>query len=105
MEELKNRGHFIKPNEKLDPELVKHIIEIENIQNKIDSEMKSRVWRSCCFRIDEKASYFFGKLLISFSIISISAYQLITHTENCVVSVAYGGFLSTILGFWLGKIS
>ena len=122
---LENRGLIHKPIEKsmerkhsdksintstdtketMNKDLVKHYIDIENKQEEFREQMNMRTWRSCCFKIDEKGAYFFSKLFISCAVLCLSSYQLIYHVDNCSVAIGYSGFISTIIGFWLGKIS
>jgi len=96
--------HPKPPNELVKAEM-EHAFHIEEIKTEAEIADKQRVWTSCCIRMDSQGSYFFGKLFISLIVIGVSSYELIVNHENCTVSVAYGGFLSTILGFWLGKLS
>ena len=92
------------PNDLVKAEM-EHAFHIEDVKVDAEVAIQQRTLRSCCFRIDERASYFFGKLAVSFIIIGVSSYELITNTGDCSTSIAYGGFLSTIIGFWLGRAS
>lgn len=92
------------PNELVKAEM-EHAFHVEDVKVDAEIEMKKRTLTSCCFRIDEKMSYFVGKITISFIVIGLSSYQLITNKGDCSTSIAYGGFLSTIIGFWLGRAS
>jgi len=101
------RGSLIQP--KPPNELVRaeqeHAFHIEDVKVDADVEIKRRTLTSCCFRIDREMSYFIGKITISLLIVGLSSYELIMNKGDCSTSIAYGGFLSTIIGFWLGKAS
>jgi hypothetical protein len=92
------------PNELVKAEM-EHSFHIEDVKVDAEVEIQKRTLTSCCFRIDEKMSYFVGKITISLIIIALSSYELITNKGDCSTSIAYGGFLSTIIGFWLGRAS
>lgn len=106
---MMERGSLMKIQPKPPNELVvkemEHSFHIEDVKVEADVEIRRRTLTSCCFRIDEKMSYFIGKISISLIIIALSSYELITNKGDCSTSIAYGGFLSTIIGFWLGRAS
>lgn len=94
-----------KPANELVKLNIEHEHHIDELKVEAEVEMKKRTLTSCCFKIDEKMSYFVGKISISLIIIGLSSYELITNKGDCSTSIAYGGFLSTIIGFWLGRAS
>ena len=108
---LTHRGSVIKPitpksNEekhKMNDEIIKHQIELENKQEDVKEEIQLRQWKSCCFQIDERIALFFSKLIISLLVLLFSFYQMFNNINNCSVSIGYSGFVSTIIGYWLSK--
>lgn len=108
---LTHRGSVIKPmtpknNEekhKMNDEIIKHNIELENKQEEFREEIQKKQWRSCCFQIDERICLFFSKLIISLLVLLFSFYQMFNNINNCSVSIGYSGFISTIIGYWLSK--
>ena len=109
---LTHRGGTIRPitpksNEekhKMNDEIIKHNIELENKQEEVREEIQLRQWRRCCFQIDERIALFFSKLIISLLVLLFSFYQMFNNINNCSVSIGYSGFVSTIIGYWLSKV-
>ena len=88
---------------KMNDEIIKHQIELENKQEDVKEEIQLRQWKSCCFQIDERIALFFSKLIISLLVLLFSFYQMYNNINNCSVSIGYSGFVSTIIGYWLSK--
>ena len=87
---LTHRGGTIRPitpksNEekhKINDEIIKHNIELENKQEEVREEIQLRQWRSCCFQIDERIALFFSKLIISLLVLLFSFYQRCNNRLN-----------------------
>ena len=69
---------------------------------KIMSELEEKQWKSCCFELHKESSLFFGKMVISLSVIALCSYQLIT-LKDCNYQSLYSSLLSSIITFWLTK--
>jgi hypothetical protein len=79
-----------------DPKEQEYLYEVKK------SELEETKWKSCCFEIHSESSLFFGKLFISFSVIILCSYQLIT-LKDCAYQSLYSSLLSTIITYWLSK--
>ena len=69
---------------------------------RINFEHEERQWKSCCFSLHQESSLFFAKILISFSVISLCAYQLV-NLKDCTYQSLYSSILSSVITFWLNK--
>jgi hypothetical protein len=78
----------------------KHDMKIEDM--KIEASIEERQWKSCCFELHRESSLFFAKLFISFCIILLCSYQLIT-LKDCNYQSLYSSLLSSVITFWLSK--
>jgi len=103
MNQLRATGSLIKPEEKMDKELVKlevlHHQEIESKQ--VDADIENQKWKSCCFQLEPESTRFFGKLCISLITISLCSFQLITNVDSCSTQIAYSSLLSMVVGSYL----
>ena len=89
----------MKKDNTINPDLLKHTIEVENKQ--LEYEHQDKQWRSCCFSLHKESSVFFGKLVVSLATMSLCAYQLVQNTDNCTAQVGYSSTISLIVGAWL----
>ena len=89
----------ISKKDSINPDLLKHTIEVENKQ--LEYEHQDKQWRSCCFSLHKESSVFFGKLAISLITIALCAYQLVQNTNNCTAQIGYSSLLSLTVGTWL----
>ena len=80
--------------------LEQHQIQVEDI--KLQAELNESRWSSCCFQLHSQSTMFFGKLSVSFAVISLCSYQLIKNTDPSSQAL-YSSILSSILTFWLSK--
>ena len=90
---------LIYANEKLFKMQLEHKMDMETKNQ--DVELTDRGWRSCCFELHKDSSLFFGKLIVSLTVIGVCSYQLINNTNNCTAQIAYSSILSLIIGTWM----
>ena len=96
---LKNRGSICNTiNECQEEEKVN--LNSRQVDKIIDIEIEEKEWRSCCFNMHKESSIFFGKLCISFFVLTVCSYQLIT-LKDCNYQALYSSILSSIVTFWL----
>jgi hypothetical protein len=81
---------------------VEHQHHMQDIQLEIQRE--SNAWKSCCFSLHPASTKFFGKFIVSLSIIGVCTYQLIVNINNCAAQIGYSSLLSLIVGAWLNIV-
>jgi hypothetical protein len=78
------------------------MIEVKQNMPELDLITERERWQSCCFDMHSESSLFFAKLSISFAVISLCSYQLIT-LQDCQFQSLYSSLLSSVITFWLSK--
>lgn len=99
---LFQKGHLIKPEEKVDKELVKlDIIHEHKLQDKrVEADIEQMRWRSCCFQLESESTKFFGKMLISLITMGVCSYQLIV-LKDCQYQSLYSSLIGLVVGSYL----
>lgn len=99
---LFQKGHLIKPDEKVDKDLVKlDIIHEHALQDKrVEADIEQMRWRSCCFQLESESTKFFGKMLISLITMGVCSYQLIVLKE-CQYQSLYSSLIGLVVGSYL----
>ena len=82
---------------------VKRNEHVVNIREEKDDD-NSRVWKSCCLRVDADMIMYLGQISVTTAVIGISTIMLIKADGDCSQSSAYIGLLSFILGKVLNNV-
>ena len=76
------------------------IVEIVEIDRKVENETDRKIWHSCCFAMDAGAATFIASFIMSFFLMSFAAYQLARNSENTDTAL-WSSLLSSIASIWL----
>lgn len=87
-----------KPSNELVKLNIEHEHHLEDLR--VEAEVESRKWKSCCFQLESESTKFFGKMTISLLTIAICAYQLIM-VKECAYQIGYSSLLSLVVGSYL----
>lgn len=68
------------------------------------TDAEQRIWKSCCFVLDQRCVVFTVQTLLGIAMIIFCAYMLSTET-NCDRAAPYWGLIGTISGFFFNRLS
>ena len=69
-----------------------------------NEEQQPRVWRSCCLEADRGSIIHFSQLFISFTVLALSGYLVISHPNSCEVTSPAWSIISAIVLNLLARV-